>query len=76
MKEIGFHIATAAGIDKVADIGVARRNHTVEWRIDFFKRYQRRVLRDGCLVRFDNCFICIVGTDCVIDVLLGNSVSF
>ena len=76
MKEIGFGRATAARINKVADVGVARRNHTIEWSVDLLERYQCRVLLYGCLVCFDNCFICIVGTDRVVDVLLGYSVAF
>ena len=76
VKQIGFHIAAAARIDEVADIGVARGDHAIERCVDLFERDQRRVLLYGCLVGFDDSVIRVVGADRVIDVLLGHSVAF
>ena len=75
MKEIGFHIAAAAGIDEVADIGVTRGDHAIKRRVDFFERDQRRVLLHGRLIGFDDSLVRIVGADRIVHVLLGNSVA-
>src|SRR5437588_1155742 len=37
VKEIGFYAACATGVNEVADIGVARRNHPIEWRVDLLE---------------------------------------
>ena len=37
VKEIGFHIAAAAGIDEVADIRVTRGDHAIERRVHLSK---------------------------------------
>src|SRR5712692_2654084 len=76
VKEIGFYIGIAAGVDQVSNVSVSRGDDALERRVDLFKRHQCGVLVYGCLVGLDNCFVRIVSTDGIIDILLRYGVGF
>src|SRR6266849_979116 len=76
VEEIGFYIGIAAGVDQVSNVSVSRGDDAVERRVDLFKRHQCRVLVYGCLICLDNCFIRIVSTDGIIDILLRYGFAF
>ena len=76
MKEIGSRGATAAGIDKVANIGVSSGHDSIERSIDLLERLQRLELLDICLIGIDDCLIGVVGAHGIIGVLLGFIVGF
>src|SRR6266853_6348088 len=76
VKEIGFYIGIAAGVDQVSNVSVSRGDDAVERRVDLFKRHQCRVLVYGCLICLDYCFVRIVSTDGIIDILLRYGFAF
>ena len=68
--------ATAAGINQVANIRVTRRHNAIKWSVNLFKRLQCLKLFDIGLAGVDDRLVCVVGTHCVVDILLGDSVGF
>src|SRR5689334_2525883 len=74
VKEIRLWPRTAACIDEVTDVGVARGDHSIKRGVYLFKRHQCLVTLYVSLVRFDDCLVCIVRTDGIVNVLLSNGV--
>src|SRR4029077_18379764 len=70
MKEIGFHIAVAARINKVANIGVSSGDNSIEWSVDLLEGLQRLELLDVRLIRLNDCLVGVVGARSIIGVLL------
>src|SRR5260370_32694144 len=76
VEEIGFNRATASGVNQVTDIRVSGGDDAVEGSVNLFEGHQCRVLVSGCLVCLDNCFVRIVRTDGIIDILLRYGFAF
>src|SRR5271156_4625316 len=74
VEEIGFHAATATGVDQVSDIGISRGDHTIEWSVDLLERLQCLELLDVCLIGFNDRLVSVVGAYRVIHVLPRNSI--
>jgi len=60
VKEIGFHTATATGVDQVADIGVSSSDNAIERSVDLLERLQCLELLDVCLIGFDDGLVGVV----------------
>ncbi len=72
MEEIGFHAATTAGIDQVADIRIPGRHNAIEWSVNLLKGLQRLKLLDIGFAGLNDRRVRVVVPDSIVHILLGN----
>ena len=68
--------AAAAGIDQLADIGIARRQHAVKRRIDFFKGLQLLEAFDVVRGGIHHGLFGVSIAHGVVNILLGHGIAF